>query len=200
LWVVVGLGNPGKQYATTRHNVGFMLVQRLADKQNVKLKKRKYSVKAAQVELGHKSVLLVKPWTYMNRSGLAVKELLEWTGVKLSCLLVVYDDLDLPLGEIRIRKIGSPGTHKGMVSIAQEINSTEFPRIRIGIGPLPSGVDATDFVLADFQKGEESVIDNCLAKAEEAVALIMAKGVPHAMNRFNRKVNDDKMRVHAQKH
>jgi PTH1 family peptidyl-tRNA hydrolase len=200
LWVVVGLGNPGKQYTTTRHNVGFMLVQRLADKQNVKLKKRKYSVKAAQMELGDKPVLLVKPWTYMNRSGFAVKELLEGTGVKLNCFLVVYDDLDLPLGEIRIRKRGGPGTHKGMASIVQEINSTEFPRIRIGIGPLPPGVDATDFVLADFQKEERSVLDICLAKVEDAVALIMAKGVANAMNRFNRKVNDDSIRVQGHGH
>ena len=153
MWIVVGLGNPGKQYSATRHNVGFMLIQRLADKLNVRLKKRKYSAKAAQVELEHNPVLLVKPWTYMNKSGLAVKKLLECTGRRLNRILVVYDDLDIPLGEIRIRKSGGPGTHNGMASIVQEIDSTEFPRIRIGIGPLPPGVDATDFVLADFRSG-----------------------------------------------
>jgi len=190
LWIVVGLGNPGKQYSATRHNVGFMLIQRLADKLNVRLKKRKYSAKAAQVELEHNPVLLVKPWTYMNKSGLAVKKLLECTGRRLNRILVVYDDLDIPLGEIRIRKSGGPGTHNGMASIVQEIDSTEFPRIRIGIGPLPPGVDATDFVLADFPNEEKKVIDDCLSLTEESVMHILADGIEKAMNKFNRKVND----------
>lgn len=190
MWIVVGLGNPGKQYSATRHNVGFMLIQRLADKLNVRLKKRKYSAKAAQVELEHNPVLLVKPWTYMNKSGLAVKKLLECTGRRLNRILVVYDDLDIPLGEIRIRKSGGPGTHNGMASIVQEIDSTEFPRIRIGIGPLPPGVDATDFVLADFPNEEKKVIDDCLSLTEESVMHILADGIEKAMNKFNRKVND----------
>ena len=190
MWVVIGLGNPGKRYAATRHNVGFVLIQRLVDKRNAKLKKRKYSAKAAQVELDDSPVLLVKPWTHMNRSGVAVKELIEWTGVKANRLLVVYDDLDIPLGEIRIRKTGGPGTHNGMASIVQEINSTKFPRIRIGIGPLPPGFDATEYVLAGFRKEERPVLEDCLAMAEEAVVLIMTRGVETAMNKFNRKVKN----------
>jgi PTH1 family peptidyl-tRNA hydrolase len=167
-----------------------MLIQRLADKLNVRLKKRKYSAKAAQVELEHNPVLLVKPWTYMNKSGLAVKKLLECTGTKLNRMLVVYDDLDISLGEIRIRKSGGPGTHNGMASIVQEIDSSEFPRIRIGIGPLPPGVDATDFVLADFPNEEKQVIDGCLVLTEESVMHILANGIEKAMTKFNRKVND----------
>ena len=189
MWIIVGLGNPGKKYATSRHNVGFVLIQRLADKRNTKLKKRKYSAKAAQVELANGPALLVKPWTYMNRSGVAVNGLIEGAGASLNRLLVVYDDLDIPLGEIRIRKRGGPGTHNGMVSIAQEIDSTEFPRIRIGIGPLPPGVDSTDFVLGDFRKEENPVLEDSLITAEKAVELIMMSGVDEAMNRFNRKVN-----------
>ena len=189
MWVIVGLGNPGRKYATSRHNVGFVLIQRLADKRNTKLKKRKYPAKAAQVELANGPALLVKPWTYMNRSGVAVNGLIEGAGVSLDRLLVVYDDLDIPLGEIRIRKRGGPGTHNGMASIAQEIDSTEFPRIRIGIGPLPPCVDPTDFVLGDFQKEENPVLEDSLITAEKAVALIMMSGVDEAMNRFNRKVN-----------
>ncbi len=119
MWVIVGLGNPGKKYATSRHNVGFVLIQRLADKHNAKLKKRKYSAKAAQVELANGPALLVKPWTYMNRSGVAVNGLIVGAGVNLNRLLVIYDDLDIPLGEIRFRKTGGPGTHKGMASIVQ---------------------------------------------------------------------------------
>ena len=190
MWIVVGLGNPGKQYSATRHNVGFTLIQRLADKLNVRLKKRKYSAKAAQVELENNPVLLVKPWTYMNKSGRAVKKLLECTGTRLNRMLVVYDDLDIPLGEIRIRKSGGPGTHNGMASIVQEIDSTEFPRIRIGIGPLPPGVDATDFVLGDFLNEEKQVIYSCLALTEESVMHILANGIEKAMTKFNRKVND----------
>lgn len=190
MWVIVGLGNPGRKYATSRHNVGFVLIQRLADKRNTKLKKRKYPAKAAQVELANGPALLVKPWTYMNRSGVAVNGLIEGAGVSLDRLLVVYDDLDIPLGEIRIRKRGGPGTHNGMASIAQEIDSTEFPRIRIGIGPLPPGVDPTDFVLGDFRKEENPVLEDSLITAEKAVALIMMSGVDEAMNRFNRKVNN----------
>lgn len=190
MWVIVGLGNPGKKYATSRHNVGFVLIQRLADKRNAKLKKRKYSAKAAQVELANGPALLVKPWTYMNRSGVAVNGLVEGAGVNLDRLLVVYDDLDIPLGEIRIRKTGGPGTHNGMASIVQEIDSTEFPRIRIGIGPLPPGVDATDYVLDDFRKEENPVLEDSLITAEKAVDLIVLSGVDEAMNRFNRKVND----------
>ena len=187
MWVLVGLGNPGKKYAKSRHNVGFVLIQRLADKNNVKLKKRRYSAKAAQAEMANGPALLVKPWTYMNRSGVAVKGIIERTGVNMDRLLVVYDDLDIPLGEIRIRKAGGPGTHKGMASIIQEIESTEFPRIRIGIGPLPPGVDATDYVLDGFQKEENPTLEGCLTTAEEAVDLIMMSGIDDAMNRFNRR-------------
>lgn len=189
MWVIVGLGNPGKKYATSRHNVGFVLIQRLADKHNAKLKKRKYSAKAAQVELANGPALLVKPWTYMNRSGVAVNGLIVGAGVNLNRLLVIYDDLDIPLGEIRIRKTGGPGTHNGMASIVQEIDSSEFPRIRIGIGPLSPGVDATDFVLDDFRKEENPVLEDCLITVENAVDLIMKSGVDEAMNKFNRKVN-----------
>ena len=188
MWVIVGLGNPGKKYVASRHNVGFILVQRLADRHGVKLKKRKYPAKAAQVELANAPALLVKPWTYMNRSGVAVNELILGAGLNLDRLLVVYDDLDIPLGEIRIRKSGGPGTHNGMASIVQEIGSTKFPRIRIGIGPLPIGIDATDFVLGDFRKEDNQVLEDSLASAEKAVDLIMETGVEEAMNTFNRKV------------
>ncbi len=189
MWIVVGLGNPGRQYVASRHNVGFTLVKKLADKQNVKFKTRKYLAKAAQIVLNNKPILLVKPWTYMNRSGLAVKNLIEGTGVKLNRLLVVYDDLDIPLGEIRVRKWGGPGSHNGMASISQEVASTKFPRIRIGIGPLPPDIDATNFVLADFQNKEKPVLAECLAMAEEAVVMIIEKGIETAMNRFNRRLD-----------
>ena len=184
---MVGLGNPGKRYAATRHNVGFALIERMADKWDARLKKRKYKSKAVQVEREQGPVLLVKPWTYMNQSGLAVKSLIQRTGLMLNQVLVVYDDLDIPLGEIRIRKVGGPGTHNGLISIVQEIGSTQFPRIRIGIGPLPSCTEATDFVLSGFSKDQRLALEESLAKAEEAVMLILNRDIEEAMNRFNRK-------------
>ncbi len=190
MWILVGLGNPGKQYSATRHNAGFMLVQRIADRHDVGLKKRRFSAKAAQVKIGGTPVLLVCPWTFMNRSGKAVKELVSRTGVKPERLLVAYDDLDLSLGKIRIRKSGGPGTHNGMLSVVKEIDSTKFPRIRIGIGPIDPGVDAADFVLADFQEEEKPILVDCLARAEDAVELIVSDGIEMAMNRFNSKGND----------
>lgn len=190
MWIVAGLGNPEKKYSRTRHNLGFMLVQRLADKQNVKLKKRKYLSKAVQVELAHNPVLLVKPWTYMNRSGVAIKKLLQHSGVSPDRMIVVYDDLDIPLGEIRIRKSGGPGTHNGMASIVREIASTEFPRIRLGIGPLPPDEEATDFVLGEFSDKERQIMEDCLDRTEESVAYILSKGIEKAMTKFNRKLDE----------
>ena len=191
MWIVVGLGNPEKKYSRTRHNLGFMLIQRMADKQNAKLKKRKYLSKAAQVELEHNPVLLVKPWTYMNRSGVAVQKLLQHSGVRPDRMIVVYDDLDIPLGEIRIRKSGGPGTHNGMASIVREIDSTEFPRIRLGIGPLPPDVDATDFVLGEFTEKEWQIVEECLGRTEKSLTYILSNGIEKAMTKFNRKANDD---------
>lgn len=190
MWIVVGLGNPEKKYSRTRHNLGFMLIQRLADKQNVKLKKRKYLSKAAQVELIHNPVLLVKPWTYMNRSGVAIKKLLQHSGVKPDRMIVVYDDLDISLGEMRIRKSGGPGTHNGMASIVREIDSTEFPRIRLGIGPLPPGTDATDFVLGEFTEKERQAMEECLDRTEESLTYILSHDIEKAMTKFNRKAPD----------
>ena len=190
MWAVVGLGNPGKRYKATRHNVGFMLVDRMAKKWGGRFKRKKYLCKAAKAETDHGSVLLVKPWTYMNHSGRAVKELLESTGIILDRLLVVYDDLDIPLGEVRIRKTGGPGLHKGMDSIVREIESNRFPRMRIGIGPLPLETDATDFVLSGFLAEEKSSLKTSFSRAEEALILVLKGEITEAMNRFNRKILD----------
>jgi PTH1 family peptidyl-tRNA hydrolase len=126
----------------------------------------------------------------MNNSGLAVKKLFEFSGGSPKQMLVVYDDLDIPLGEIRVRKSGGPGTHNGMASIVREIGTTDFPRIRIGIGPLPHGVQATDYVLADFTAEERGKIEDCLARCEESVEVILADGIERAMTEFNKKASD----------
>jgi PTH1 family peptidyl-tRNA hydrolase len=190
LWAVVGLGNPGKKYKNTRHNVGFTLIERIAEEWRIRLKKRKRLFKSAQVQRGQKFVLLVKPWTYMNQSGLAVKEVVQRTGMMLDQMVIVYDDLDIPLGEIRIRREGGPGSHKGMISIIREIGDTRFPRVRIGIGPLPPHTEATDYVLTGFDGRDKPALRNGLAKAEEALMLILDGKIAEAMNQFNRKLKD----------
>ena len=187
MWTVVGLGNPGKHYANTRHNAGFIFVKQIARSWNVKLRKKRYSAKTAEVDKEKEKVLLALPQTYMNRSGYSLREILDGTGISPEQLVVVYDDLDIPLGEIRIRKEGGPGTHQGMDSIIREIQTIAFPRIRIGIGPLPPDWDAAEFVLSPFEEGEKPLLEKSLKKAQEALELILAGEIEKAMNSYNQK-------------
>ncbi len=187
MWAVVGLGNPGRRYAGTRHNVGFTFIKRLAKTWKIRLRKKIFHSKAGQGERKGERVLLALPMTYMNNSGLAVKEILKGRGVKSEHFIVVYDDLDIPLGEIRVRKKGGPGTHKGMSSIVQEIGTTEFPRIRIGIGPLSPDEDATEYVLSPFNEAEDPHLDKGLKKAQEALEMVLSGGMEKAMNLYNQR-------------
>jgi PTH1 family peptidyl-tRNA hydrolase len=187
LWLVVGLGNPGEEYAATRHNAGFLLVQRVAAARGVALRGRIFKAKTAVLRDGPEDVMLALPQTYMNRCGLAVKAILKGRDIPPERLVVVYDDLDLSLGEVRVRKAGGPGTHKGMISVVNETGTREFPRIRIGIGPLPAGRDAADYVLAPFERAERPLLERSLGEAEEALTLVLAGGLERAMTRFNRR-------------
>jgi peptidyl-tRNA hydrolase, PTH1 family len=185
LWLVVGLGNPGDEYAATRHNAGFMLVDRLARAWGVALRGRLFKSRTAVARRGEEEVLLAQPKTFMNRSGQAVRALLAGKGVPPERLLVVYDDLDIPLGEIRVRKTGRPGTHKGMISVTGEVRTDAFPRVRIGIGPSPADRDASDFVLEPFGRNERPLVEKSLELAEEAVEMILDGRIDLAMTRFN---------------
>jgi len=187
LWVVVGLGNPGRRYAGTRHNAGFAFIKRIAKEWKVKLRKKRYFSKVVEIKKENERVLLATPHTYMNKSGMAVKNILEVRGIKPERLIVVFDDLDIPLGEIRIRKRGGPGTHKGMNSIVQEIQTTEYPRIRVGIGPLEPDEDAVNYVLSPFDKSEEPLLEEGLKKAQEALEMILSGNVEEAMNIYNKR-------------
>ena len=187
MWAIVGLGNPGMRYAETRHNVGFKFIKKVARDWQVKLKKKKYLAKTVELERENDRIILAMPQTYMNKSGLAVKQILEGTRIKPEQLIVAYDDLDIPLGEIRIRKEGSPGTHNGMVSIVQEIETTKFSRIRIGIGWLSSNQDTTDYVLSPFEKREKACLEKSLKSAREALEMILAGQIDKAMNTYNQK-------------
>jgi PTH1 family peptidyl-tRNA hydrolase len=152
-----------------------------------RLRKRRFSSKIAEVEKKNERIMLVLPQTYMNNSGVAVKRIMEGRNIQPEQLLVVYDDLDIPLGEIRIRKRGSSGTHKGMRSIVQEIETAEFPRMRIGIGPLPSGEDAVEYVLSCFGETEGVLLEEGLKRAREALEMILDGRVEAAMNTYNQR-------------
>ncbi len=187
MWAVVGLGNPGRRYSGTRHNAGFVFIKSLAKEWKVRLRKTIFASRAAYVEREKGKILLATPLTFMNRSGLAVKQILEGRGIQPEKLVIVHDDLDIPLGEIRVRKRGSAGTHRGMMSVVEEIRTTEFLRIRIGIGPLPGGRDAVEYVLSPFDDAEKPLLEEGLKKAREALHMLFEGKAEEAMNIYNRR-------------
>lgn len=184
MWAVVGLGNPGLRYAGTRHNVGFMLVKQAAKAWDIRLRKPKFGAKTGEGRKAGERVVLALPQTYMNESGQAVKALLVGMEIPPERLVVVFDDVDLPLGEIRVRRDGGPGTHRGMASIVGLIG-TSFPRIRVGIGPVPESAEITDYVLEDFRSAEKKLLAGSLDRALEALDLVLEGRIDEAMNRYN---------------
>ena len=188
MWIVVGLGNPGREYAGTRHNAGFLFVKGLARRYDVEIKKKKFSARVVEVRNGGGRLVLALPQTFMNSSGVAVRELLAGYQAPPESAVVVYDDLDVALGQIRVRPAGSPGSHKGLCSIVSETGTTAFPRIRVGIGPLADRADAVGFVLSPFSREERAVLDGALVRAEAALDMILQGRIGEAMNEFNRKV------------
>lgn len=185
MWAVVGLGNPGNDYARTRHNAGFLFVRRVARAWGIPLDRRQCRSRLGEARHGRTPVVLALPQTFMNRSGLAVRALLQSRRIPTRQLVVVSDDLDLPLGSIRVRAEGGAGTHLGMKSVIQEIETTGFPRIRLGIGPKPEARDAADFVLDEFAPEEWAPLEDAMERAREALDLVLQGRVAEAMNRVN---------------
>lgn len=186
--LIVGLGNPGREYALTRHNIGFMFIDRLALALNVKVEKKMFKSLVGQGQINGEKAILVKPQTYMNLSGAAVGALLNWFRLTASDLLVVYDDLDLPPGKLRIRSGGGSGGHKGVQSIIQMIGTESFPRVRIGIGrPTVPGFETTDYVLGQISGSEAQAFNEVLNLAPEAVLCLVWEGIERAMNLYNRR-------------
>ncbi|MCL6473144.1 MAG: aminoacyl-tRNA hydrolase [Firmicutes bacterium] len=190
MYLVVGLGNPGAEYESTRHNVGFMVIEHIAQAHRVKLGTKSHAARWGQGELAGKTVILAEPMTYMNESGVAVKSLLKDKGIPVDHLIVVYDDLDLEPGRIRVRANGGSGGHKGIKSIISQIGTEQFIRVRVGIGRPPGRQDPADYVLSPFTKNQREEINFAIAKASDAVEYIIANGVTLAMNEFNRKDDD----------
>jgi PTH1 family peptidyl-tRNA hydrolase len=184
---VVGLGNPGRRYSQTRHNAGSLFIKRLAKEWKVKLKKKKYLAKAGEVVRSEERVRLVVPQTFMNESGKVIRDIRDELRISPENFVIIYDDLDIPVGEIRVRKEGGPGTHKGMNSIVQELESTKFPRIRLGISSSLDENDVTSFVLSSFSKQEKHLLQKSLEKAQEALEMILAGEIEKAMNAFNKR-------------
>jgi PTH1 family peptidyl-tRNA hydrolase len=185
MYVIAGLGNPGKEYASSRHNAGYMAVEYLAGKLNTKLNKLKFNSVYGDTSINGEKVMLVKPVTYMNKSGIAISEIVKFYKISTSNLIVIYDDIDIPLGALRIRPSGSAGTHNGMKSIVDSIGS-EFPRIRIGIGRNEE-MDLADFVLQKFSRNEKDIVTPIIERAAEAAVEIIENGIDSAMQKFNMK-------------
>ncbi len=182
--LVVGLGNPGTKYQETRHNIGFELVDRLARGGRGAAFSRNFDGLVAETEIDFRRVLLLKPETFMNMSGRSVGQVVRFYKLALSDILVVCDDLSLPLGKLRIRPGGSDGGQKGLRDIAAHLGTDQFPRLRIGIGDQDD-VDAVDYVLSRFRSAERPIIDDALILASQAVAVWVTQGIDVAMNRFN---------------
>ncbi|TYQ14609.1 UNVERIFIED_CONTAM: PTH1 family peptidyl-tRNA hydrolase [Acetivibrio alkalicellulosi] len=186
MFVVVGLGNPGKKYDDTRHNVGFYVVELLSMRHKIKVSKLKFKALYGEGVIGENKVLLVKPQTYMNLSGESVRDIIQWYKVPIENIILVYDDIDLPVGRLRLRPKGSAGTHNGMKSVIYQIQSEDFPRVRVGIDKPPEGWALADYVLSKFSKEETKKIAETISKASDAVETIIKSGIDQAMNEFNK--------------
>jgi peptidyl-tRNA hydrolase, PTH1 family len=190
--LIVGLGNPGDEYRLTPHNLGFLVVDRIASEHRVEIRNRQCRALTARIQVGDEAVLLAKPETYMNLSGLSVRELVAEYEVKPEAdLIVIQDELDFPLGTLRIHTRRSSAGHNGIESIIDALDTQDFLRIRIGVAPERKVEDGERYLLAPFRKADLKVMDGMLDTAAEAVKAILTEGAAAAMNRFNRKEDRD---------
>lgn len=184
MYIIVGLGNPGRRYEQTRHNMGFLAVDRIAAELGIKVDRIKFKALIGEGSFCGQKVILVKPQTYMNLSGTTVKEITDFYKLDLSNLIVIYDDIDIGVGTLRVRKGGSSGTHNGMKDIIYKLYDDAFPRIRIGIGGS-SGRDLASFVTGQIPKEEGPLLDDAIGKAAKAALAIIESGIDRAMNEYN---------------
>jgi PTH1 family peptidyl-tRNA hydrolase len=183
--LIVGLGNPGRKYEKTRHNVGFEVLEMLATRNSVGTAKEKFNGRIADATIAGQKALLLWPHTLMNLSGQSVGPAVEFYDVPLADVLVVCDDFNLPLAKLRFRSQGSAGGQKGLDDIIRRLGTPEFARLRIGIGPVPPAWDASDFVLGKFNRSEQTVIADAIALAAEGVECWVAEGIEAGMSRYN---------------
>lgn len=190
LLLIAGLGNPGRRYRRNRHNVGFMFVDALADELGTGFRRMQMKALTAEGRLEGRRLLLAKPQTWMNRAGESVAPLVRYYKVPYEDVLIVYDDLDLPQGAVRLRPAGGSGGHRGLESILRQIGSSDLPRLRIGIGRPPGQMDPADYVLQDFRESEWEAMKIALREAEECVRNMALEGIDKAMTECNRESSD----------
>ncbi|MDH7484810.1 MAG: aminoacyl-tRNA hydrolase [Anaerolineae bacterium] len=183
--MIVGLGNPGREYARNRHNVGYQVVDLLAKKHGLRFDKRQGKARLALGTIGEQPVILLKSRAFMNESGLAVAPVARFYQIAPADMLVIFDDLDLPIGRIRLRPEGGTGGHKGMASVIEKLGRSDFPRLRVGIDRPPGRMDPVDYVLQDFSAEQEEVMAEVRERAVAAVECWLAEGIEKAMNEFN---------------
>ena len=184
--IIAGLGNPGKEYENTKHNVGFLTIDILAEKYDIKVNKITFKGLVGEGMIGTEKVILVKPQTYMNLSGQCIREIVAFYKLDMEDLVVIYDDIDLPMGNLRIRKKGSAGTHNGMRSIIYDLQDDGFPRVRVGIGGERKG-DLANYVISGFSGDDRKLIEEAIVKAADAVTCLVEDGIDRAMVDYNTK-------------
>lgn len=190
MYIIAGLGNPGSKYENTRHNMGFKAIDAMASEFGIDVNRAKFKGLIGEGHIGSEKVILLKPQTYMNLSGQSVREIMNFYKIPEENLIVIYDDFDLPIGSIRVRKSGGPGTHNGMKSVVQELGSRKFPRVRVGIGS--SDGSTIQFVIGKVGKDEQQILNEAAEAAASAAADIIRIGIENAMNIHNTRKSEKK--------
>ena len=185
MYLIVGLGNPEEEYARTRHNMGFDTINKIAEKHNIKVNKSKFNSLYGTGTINDDKIILLKPQTYMNLSGNAVRDFMKFYKIKENELIVIYDDLDIEPGIIKIRKKGGPGTHNGMKSVVHEIQTENFTRVRVGIGNPKYKDDLLNYILTRIPDEEYKILETSTSRAAEAITHIVTSGIDKAMNKYN---------------
>lgn len=190
MYIIAGLGNPGSKYENTRHNMGFKAIDAMASEFGIDVNRAKFKGLIGEGRIGSEKVILLKPQTYMNLSGQSVREIMNFYKIPEENLIVIYDDFDLPIGSIRVRKSGGPGTHNGMKSVVQELGSRKFPRVRVGIGSRDGST--IQFVIGKVGKDEQQILNEAAEAAASAAADIIRIGIENAMNIHNTRKSEKK--------
>ncbi len=185
MYIIVGLGNPEEEYKNTRHNMGFDTINKIAEQYHIEINKSKFKGIYGTGTIENEKVLLLKPQTYMNLSGESIREVLNFYKLDESALIIIYDDIDIKPGTIKIRKTGGPGTHNGMKSVIQNLNKKEFARVRVGIGMPEHKNDLINYVIGKMPEEDRKILDEATTKAKDAVIEIIKSGVDNAMNKMN---------------
>jgi PTH1 family peptidyl-tRNA hydrolase len=189
--IIVGLGNPGTQYRMSRHNIGFQVVERVAQINHISIRTKRFSSLYGTGRINSQQVVLSKPMTFMNRSGEAVKKATDFFHLRVEDIVVIHDDLDLPFGRLRFKRRGGDGGHQGVRSIIERMGGNNFLRLKVGIGRPPQDTDAADYVLDIFDRIEQSLLDQILSQAAESLKDMLLEGVEKAMNQYQKKKTEE---------